>query len=251
MVTPNNTNESGICCWRISALRSVVPGLLSLNDYYSEGAPVISIEVEETSSLQEEAARRFRQYTKAKRAREEIAERVSLLEADIANLDKEDEHLNKIIETRDEAALAAIDEEAKPETRAVSKRAEPERIPGVRHYVSSDGYEILVGRGARDNDHLTFRIARPNDLWLHAGDYPGSHVIVRNPTRKEVPQRTMIEAAQFAGKFSQAGDDGKSSFITPARKFLSKPKECGARDWSVCRALSINDRAERRVTRLR
>ena len=224
---------------------------VELNDYYSEGAPVISIEVEETSSLQEEAARRFRQYTKAKRAREEIAERVSLLEADIANLEKEDEHLSKIIETRDEAALANIDEEAKPKTRAVSKRAEPERIPGVRHYVSSDGYEILVGRGARDNDHLTFRIARPNDLWLHAGDYPGSHVIVRNPTRKEIPQRTMIEAAQLAGKFSQAGDDTKVVIHYTQRKFLSKPKGAAPGLVRMSSFRSITIEPKEAVSRLR
>ena len=202
-------------------------------------------------SLQEEAARRFRQYTKAKRAREEIAERVSLLEADIANLDKEDEHLSKIIETRDEAALAHIDEEAKPKTRAVSKRAEPERIPGVRHYVSSDGYEILVGRGARDNDHLTFRIARPNDLWLHAGDYPGSHVIVRNPTRKEVPQRTMIEAAQLAGKFSQASEDRKVVVHYTQRKFLSKPKGAAPGLVRMSSFKSITVEPREIVTRLR
>ena len=175
-------------------------------------------------SLQEEAARRFRQYTKSKRAREEIGERASLLEAEIANLEKENEHLNQIIEARDDAALATLDDQAKSGTPVVTKRAEPERIPGVRHYVSSDGYEILVGRGARDNDNLTFRVARPNDLWLHAGDYPGSHVIVRNPTRKEVPQRTMIEAAQLAGKFSQAGDDAKVVIHYTPRKFLSKIK---------------------------
>ena len=68
----------------------------------------------------------------------------------------------------------------------------------MRHYRSSDGYEVIVGRTARDNDSLTFRVARPNDLWLHAGDYPGSHVIVRNSTRKEIPHRTVIEAAQLA-----------------------------------------------------
>ena len=99
-----------------------------------------------------------------------------------------------------------------------------QQIPGVRRYLSTDGYEILVGKGARDNDNLTFRIARPHDLWLHAGDYPGSHVVVRNPTRKEIPQRTMIEAAQLAGRFSQASEDAKVVIHYTERKFLSKPK---------------------------
>src|SRR6185369_12216862 len=76
------------------------------------------------------------------------------------------------------------------EARRPGARNAGARVPGVRRYVSSDGYEVLVGRAAHDNDHLTFKIAQPNDLWLHAGDYPGSHVVIRNPTRKEIPHRT-------------------------------------------------------------
>jgi len=81
-----------------------------------------------------------------------------------------------------------------------------------------------VGRTARDNDQLTFKVARPNDLWLHAADYPGSHVVVRNPTRKEMPQRTIIEAAQLTAYFSQARKDSKVAVRYTPRKFLSKPK---------------------------
>jgi predicted ribosome quality control (RQC) complex YloA/Tae2 family protein len=94
----------------------------------------------------------------------------------------------------------------------------------MRRYRSSDGYEVLVGRTARDNDQLTFRIARPNDLWLHAGDYPGSHVIVRNSSRNDIPHRTIVEAAQLAAKFSQASKDNKVNIHYTRRKFLTKPK---------------------------
>jgi predicted ribosome quality control (RQC) complex YloA/Tae2 family protein len=110
-----------------------------------------------------------------------------------------------------------------PSNRA-STRQRPTTIPGVRRYSSSDGYEILVGRAARDNDTLTFKIAKPNDLWLHAADYPGSHVIIRNPTRKEIPHRTLLEAAQLAAHFSQANKDPKVDVHYTERKFLSKPK---------------------------
>jgi predicted ribosome quality control (RQC) complex YloA/Tae2 family protein len=83
---------------------------------------------------------------------------------------------------------------------------------------------VLVGRTARDNDQLTFRVARPNDLWLHAGDYPGSHVIVRNSSRRDIPHRTIIEAAQLAAKFSQARKDAKVDIHYTRRKYLTKPK---------------------------
>jgi predicted ribosome quality control (RQC) complex YloA/Tae2 family protein len=81
-----------------------------------------------------------------------------------------------------------------------------------------------VGRTARDNDHLTFKMAKPNDLWMHTGDYSGSHVVVRNATRKDVPHRTIIEAAQLAAHFSRARKDPKVDVHYTQRKFVSKPK---------------------------
>jgi predicted ribosome quality control (RQC) complex YloA/Tae2 family protein len=189
---------------------------VTVTDYYADGAPAIEVEVDENVSLQEEAARRFRQYGKAKRAREEIAERMVQLEREIARLERELSHVEDVI----------AEEDATTPTPKTVKKPRPKQptIPGVRRYKSSDGYEVLVGRAARDNDNLTFKIAQPNDLWLHAGDYPGSHVVIRNSTRKEIPHRTIIEAAQLAARFSQASEDTKVVIHYTPRKFLSKPK---------------------------
>jgi predicted ribosome quality control (RQC) complex YloA/Tae2 family protein len=199
-------------------------GKVSLVDYYAEGAPTIEIEVDENRSLQDEAAVRFRQYTKAKRAADEIAGRLKQIDLETANLELRLEQLDQIIQSRDETALDGF-EKPRPTPKVQPKKSgKPEKLSGVRRYLSTDGYEILVGRAARDNDNLTFRIAQPNDLWMHTGDYPGSHVVVRNPTRKEIPQRTVIEAAQLAGRFSQASDDTKVVVHYTERKFLSKPK---------------------------
>ena len=107
-----------------------------------------------------------------------------------------------------------------------------------------------MGRAARDNDNLTFRIAQPNDLWMHTGDYPGSHVVVRNPTRKEIPQRTIIEAAQLAGKFSQASEDSKVVVHYTERKFLSKPKGAAAGLVRLSRFRSITVEPKESVNRL-
>lgn len=195
-----------------------------LTDYYAEGVPVIEIEVEENRSLQDEAAARFRQYNKAKHAAEEIAERLQQIDREIAALERRLQELDTIIQSRDEDSLESFEKPAPAPKVAPKKAGRQEKIPGVRRYLSTDGYEILVGRAARDNDHLTFRVAQPNDLWMHAGDYPGSHVVVRNPTRKEIPHRTIIEAAQLAGHFSQAREDTKVVIHYTERKFLSKPK---------------------------
>jgi predicted ribosome quality control (RQC) complex YloA/Tae2 family protein len=68
-----------------------------------------------------------------------------------------------------------------------------------------DGFQILVGRGAEDNDYLTFEVAAPHDLWLHvAGGTPGSHVIISNPERAVVPEAVVERAAELAAWFSKA-----------------------------------------------
>jgi len=192
-------------------------------DYYAEGEPRIEIEVDENRSLQEEASRQFRDYARAKRAAAEIATRLDALKTEVAELENKQRQLEGIIERED---LEALEDFAptKASTHDFRRKKEQTTIPGVRRYRSTDGYEIWVGRAARDNDQLTFRHAKPNDLWLHAGDYPGSHVVIRNPNRNEIPHRTVIEAAQLAARFSQASDDSKVVVHYTQRKFLSKPK---------------------------
>ena len=197
---------------------------VSLTDYYAEGAPTIEIEIDENESLQDAAGQFFSRYTKAKRAIEEIGTRLLLLNRELNEFDEKRSRLEEAIANRD---LAAIAEFEKPKTKPARDRKKQKAslaLPGMRRYQSSDGYEVLVGRTARDNDQLTFRVARPNDLWLHAGDYPGSHVIVRNSSRGDIPHRTILEAAQLAGKFSQASKDSKVAIHYTRRKFLSKPK---------------------------
>ncbi|HLL71999.1 MAG TPA: NFACT RNA binding domain-containing protein, partial [Pyrinomonadaceae bacterium] len=215
--------------------------LVRVTDYFAENAPIIELEIDEHATLQEEAARRFARYTKAKRAAQETTARLSESSAELAALEGRQAELEQIVAARDASALDAYDEQKRgakgtgatgarggaaqgtPRTKAQAKAAE--QTAGARRYRSSDGYEILVGRAARDNDQLTFKVAHAHDLWLHAADYPGSHVIVRNPARgADVPHRTIIEAAQLAAHFSQAKRDAKVSVHYTPRKFLSKPK---------------------------
>lgn len=79
-------------------------------------------------------------------------------------------------------------------------RGRPPAAGGWRA-VEVDGFEILVGKGARDNDELTFREARPHDLWLHAAGYAGSHVVIRNPEGLASVPRGVVEAAAALAAF--------------------------------------------------
>jgi predicted ribosome quality control (RQC) complex YloA/Tae2 family protein len=221
-----------------------------ISDYYAEGAPEIELEVDEKQSLQDEAAVRFRQYTKAKRAAEEIAARLKQVDTETAALEKRLAELDQIIHSRDEDALRSFEKPAPAPRTPQRKSSKTQKITGVRRYLSTDGYEVLVGRTSRDNDNLTFRVAQPNDLWMHAGDYPGSHVVVRNPTRKEIPQRTIIEAAQLAGRFSQASEDTKVVVHYTERKFLSKPKGAAPGLVRMSRFRSITVEPKESIARL-
>jgi predicted ribosome quality control (RQC) complex YloA/Tae2 family protein len=193
-----------------------------LKDYYADDAPIIELDLDSNISLSEAASDAFARYSKSKRAIEELGSRLVQIEYELTELEEKQTRLLDAIAARDEKVLAEF--EAPKEKRPVTQKKTSGGLPGMRRYLSSDGYEVIIGRTARDNDKLTFREARPNDLWLHAGDYPGSHVIVRNSSRKEIPHRTIVEAAQLAAKFSQASKDAKVNIHYTQRKFLSKPK---------------------------
>ncbi len=88
-----------------------------------------------------------------------------------------------------------------------------------------EGFEILVGKGERDNDHLTFDVAEPHDLWLHAGGgTPGSHVVVKNPEKLEVPRSVLEVAAAAAAWFSKARGALKVEIHYCNASQVSKPK---------------------------
>lgn len=207
--------------------------VVRLKDYYAEGEPTIELEVEENRTLQDEAARRFARYTKAKRAAREIAARLETVESELNALESKRAELEAAVAARDPAALEALTGERERRTsksaqqaRAKASKKNPdEGTRGLRRYRSSDGYEIIVGRRAKENDQLTFKVARSYDTWMHAADYPGSHVVIRARGRDEpVPHRTVVEAAQLAAHFSQAAKDSKVAVNYTQRKFVSKPK---------------------------
>ena len=96
-----------------------------------------------------------------------------------------------------------------------------------------DGWEVLVGKTARDNDRLTFKEAAPQDVWLHVGGgTPGSHVVIRNPERGEVPRAVVKRAAELAASHSKAGRArGKIDVHVCRVCDVSKPR--GAKPGSV------------------
>ena len=201
----------------------------SVTNFYDEAQSAIEIPAANKPTPQEAAEHYFKLARKARHGLQAINARLPEIEREITQLENQLAQLGTITRRDQLNALAAQAHLPAKQQRAktaepTGKKTKEERLSGVRRYRSSDGYEILVGRADRDNDALTFRIAKSFDLWFHAADYPGSHVVLRNPQRKPVPIRAITEAAQLAAKFSQARTDARVAVNYCERKFVTKLK---------------------------
>jgi predicted ribosome quality control (RQC) complex YloA/Tae2 family protein len=202
----------------------------AVTDFYDAAQPTIEVPSANKATPQEAAEHYFKLARKARNGREMINQRLPEIERELAALEAHRTKVDSITRVEDLTAMGAqigmpaISTELVKKTSERAGRAKTERVSGVRRYRSTDGYEILVGRTDRDNDNLTFRLAKSYDLWFHAADYPGSHVVLRNPQRKQVPARAVTEAAQLAAKFSQAKGDAKVAVNYCERKFVTKMK---------------------------
>ena len=198
--------------------------IVRVTDYFDENVPVIEIEADRQKPLNEVAEGYFRLYTKARNGRAVIGDRIAAAEAatieDTVKLSK----IEAAIEAGDAEFLVSVIEPKRKAVEVKRKKKSDVEFKGARRFVSSDGFEILVGKKASDNDFLTFRLARSLDTWLHAADFPGSHVIIHNPNRKDIPDRTLLEAAEVAAFYSDARKLGKAAVNYTLKKFVNKPK---------------------------
>ena len=138
-----------------------------------------------------------------------------------------DAHLERLAESGPSDALWAAAGGKPVRARAGGSRAgESElRVPYTR-LRSSGGLEIRVGRGARDNDDLTFRHSAPDDIWLHASQASGAHVILRWGRRDEnPPRRDLLEAATAAAVHSGARHNRTAPVVWTRRKYVRKPRK--------------------------
>lgn len=196
-------------------------GKVTVTDYFSDDASEVVIEIDEEDSITGAAEKFFRRYTRARNAVGEIEGRIKATQEELDTLERHGAELEYAITSGDEEFLRQASGAA---TQKSSARGASTAPTGTRKFISSDGMEILVGKKSTDNDQLTFRIAKSLDLWMHAADYPGSHVVVRNPNRKEIPQRTLLEAAQLAAFYSRGKSQVKAAVHYTQKKFVNKPR---------------------------
>ncbi len=156
-----------------------------------------------------------------------LYERAKKREARLGGAERREENLlGELVEV--EGVLGSLDNlsteelDALAETHVKKPKVQHRTEPGIR-YKSPQGYRVLVGRNARDNDTVTFKLARSRDLWLHAQGYPGSHVVIQ-AENNEVPFETVLYAAQLAAAYSKAGASDNVPVDYTLRKNVWKPK---------------------------
>ena len=159
----------------------------------------------------------------AARKRERAADRIPAL---VADAERRISGLETLIARaeRGEAAAGEIDA-ALPRETTTDAKGEESLLP-FRRYTTSGGLEVRVGRSSRANDDLTFRHSAPNDIWLHARDAAGAHVILRwTSADANPPQRDLAEAAVVAALHSRARTSGTVPVDWTRRKYVRKPRK--------------------------
>jgi predicted ribosome quality control (RQC) complex YloA/Tae2 family protein len=205
----------------LATLYKIKPGDTSVEaEDYSTGGKVL-IELDERLTPAQNAQKAFKKYNKLKIAEVNLKTQIDLTNENIVYLDNV---LFALENTGEKEVITEIKEELfkngyikkSPKTKAKSASSKPLLV------ISKDGYEIIIGKNNLQNDYITFKIATKDDLWFHAKDTAGSHVIVRSLGRT-VPDSTIVEAASYAAYFSKSRNSDKVEVIYTLKSHVKKP----------------------------
>ena len=204
--------------------------LLRAEDYYQEGCPTVEIPLDPLLTPQQNAAKYFKQYNKAKTAEAVLQDQIQKGQAELAYLDSILDELSRAELEQDFSDIRAELQAAGYLKNRSAGRREPRRGPSKpREFRSSSGLKILVGRSNSQNDKLT-READRRDIWFHTQKIHGSHVILC--TSGAAPdQQSMTEAAVLAAYFSQGREGNRVAVDYTPVKNVKKP--AGARPGMV------------------
>ncbi len=197
--------------------------MLTAEDFYDENMTEIEIPLSPLLSPQQNAAKFYKDYTRMKNAEKELTRQIELGRQEI-------QYLRSVLEELDRAQTEAELEEIRRELQEVGylkqdsgkRKMKQAKLPPMR-FESTDGYMIYVGRNNRQNEELTFRSARKDDLWLHAQKVHGSHVII-SCGGTTPPDDTITQAAQLAAYYAETtGGQNIPVDITPVKQVKKPP----------------------------
>ena len=192
---------------------------ITVENYYEDNKPV-QIPLNPNKTPAENAQRYFTKYRKGKTA-------LSVVDKQIEKAKEENAYLETILQQLETASpkdIEEIREELAEQGYLKNKHnkntGKKKQTPAIEQYVSSDGTTIFVGKNNKQNDYLTTKLAKKEDVWLHTKDIPGSHVVIRH---HEPSEETILEAAELAAYFSKARNSSRVPVDYTKVKYVRKP----------------------------
>ena len=193
---------------------------ITVTDYFDPALPELVLPLDPAKSPQGNMEDYFKKYRKFLGAEKEIRPRLLAAQAEaaalresLAALDRDDAPVASPIETTPRRRRQG------PASRKVHEPAKP-----FRRFSTEAGDQILVGRNSRENEELTFGLARGHDLWLHANGVPGSHVVLRLEKGAEARRESLLDAATLALQYSDLRKSGQGEVLYTYRKHVRKPR---------------------------
>ena len=197
--------------------------VVQCEDFYDENMALIDIPISPILSPQQNAAKFYKDYARMKNAEKELTRQIELGEEELNYLKSVLEELNR---AQTEAELEEIRRELQEvgylRAEAGKRKVKQAKLAPMR-FESTDGYPIYVGRNNKQNDELTFKLARKDDIWCHASKVHGSHVII-SCGGTTPPDDTITQAAQLAAYYSETtGGQNIPVDVTPVKQVKKIP----------------------------
>jgi predicted ribosome quality control (RQC) complex YloA/Tae2 family protein len=205
---------------------------VEVRDFHDPDQPLVTIETDPNTNLSKQIQDLYHEYKRMNDAIPRIEERlldtmesldrVQSLRDEFDDIETAEELDNRMRELEKHGDIRPDREQKKQ--RSKKRGGDTAGKSPYRTFFSSDGWPIFVGRNARGNDVLTMQVANGRDLWMHARDWSGAHVVIRREKKKsDIPHRTMREAALLAAHFSGGSNDTNVEIGYTEKKHVSKP----------------------------
>jgi predicted ribosome quality control (RQC) complex YloA/Tae2 family protein len=191
-----------------SKLKSGMESII-LQDYYADGFPEIEIALDKTKHPKQNVEFYFKKFRKARDGKVRIAEQLAKTHDEIDELEK------KIFEIEETGIYLATEDR---------KNAKHKKVQHLKRLKINDDWEILVGRTSKENDQLTTKIAKPQDWWFHTRIFRGTHIILRNFNKKDLPDNLKMICCRLAAYYSKAKTSSNVPVDFTQIKYVRKPR---------------------------
>ncbi len=199
--------------------------IAEVTDYYEPNSPVIQIPLDPQLSPIQNAQKYYKKYTKAKTAEIETKKQLDASLADKEYLESMLVLAENCLDLSDiQAIRSELSEQGFIRQQKNNKAKHKEnKQQKPHHYISTDGFDIYIGKNNLQNDWLTLKFANASDIWFHTKKIHGSHTIIKLGVNKDIPHATMIEAAELCAYYSKARESNQVPVDYTIIKNVKKP----------------------------